>query len=254
MKPPELIPRATTFARLGPHSWPFAAIDAVVPARNEAATLGAVIEALRLGGCQVIVVDDRSTDDTAAAAAVAGAARIVPGPRRGKGAAMAAGLEYVTTDRVLFCDADLRGLTPAHVRTLVDCPTPGMVVGLRPAASHLPAWLPPISGERCLPTAVARAADLAQQGWRAELALDAAVVRAGLPSTHISLAGLDHAVGRNPLRALQVMAGALPLLPELLLYPAGEGRPAGEGSAKDRPPGRRPPSVGGRGEAACRPG
>jgi glucosyl-3-phosphoglycerate synthase len=89
-------------------------VSVCLPARDEQPTVGAIVHTLvedlgerhRLVD-EVIVVDDRSDDGTAAAAADAGA-RVLPGPGRGKGAAMQLGLRESHGDIVAFCDADLR--------------------------------------------------------------------------------------------------------------------------------------------------
>src|SRR5581483_12166782 len=67
---------------------------AVVPAFDEAATIGAVVRGVRAAcrGVGVIVVDDGSADATAARAAAAGADAVIRVPaRRGKAAALVAG-------------------------------------------------------------------------------------------------------------------------------------------------------------------
>jgi glycosyltransferase involved in cell wall biosynthesis len=73
-------------------------IDAVVPARNEAATVAAVVEACRACRAvrEVIVVDDGSVDSTGDRAAAAGAKVIQrhdvpPGAEGSKAHAMEAG-------------------------------------------------------------------------------------------------------------------------------------------------------------------
>ena len=64
---------------------------AVVPVFDEAATVGAVVTALR-AHCPVIVVDDGSSDGSAGAAARAGAAEVLRhAGREGKGAALRTG-------------------------------------------------------------------------------------------------------------------------------------------------------------------
>lgn len=94
----------------------------VVPARDEAATVGAVVaELARLlgdGGAggdggppildELVVVDGASSDGTARIAARAGARVVVEdGGGRGKGDALATGLAATRADLVVFVDADV---------------------------------------------------------------------------------------------------------------------------------------------------
>jgi len=84
-------------------------VAAVIPALNEAASVGAVVAGLpRPLVERVIVCDNGSTDDTAAAARAAGA-EVATEPRRGYGAACLRALEALRADPpdiVLFVDAD----------------------------------------------------------------------------------------------------------------------------------------------------
>lgn len=88
-------------------------IGAVIPAHDESATIGAVVEGLRAFPevAAVVVVDDASTDATAEAAASAGAEvlRLEPGQGGGKGRALRAGLALLMVrdfTHVLFLDGD----------------------------------------------------------------------------------------------------------------------------------------------------
>ncbi|MBL9127935.1 MAG: glycosyltransferase, partial [Verrucomicrobiales bacterium] len=67
---------------------------AILPAWNEAPTLGDVVAGLRGRVERVLVVDDGSTDATAARAREAGAEVLSLGTNRGKGAALRAGLAW----------------------------------------------------------------------------------------------------------------------------------------------------------------
>src|SRR4051794_22667398 len=71
---PQRSARAATAAEPLPTRWPFS-ISVVIPAFNEGATIGAVIQAVReqCPDAEIIVVDDASTDDTATQAAGAAA-------------------------------------------------------------------------------------------------------------------------------------------------------------------------------------
>lgn len=80
-------------------------VTAVIPARNEAATIASIILAVRPHVAEVIVVEGGSTDATAERAIAAGA-RVVRDPGLGKGAAMRLAVSEVRTPLVVFVDAD----------------------------------------------------------------------------------------------------------------------------------------------------
>lgn len=79
-------------------------VDVVLPALDEAAALPTVLAGLP-SGYRAIVVDNGSSDGTAGVALGHGATVVVE-PRRGFGAACAAGLAAATASVVAFCDAD----------------------------------------------------------------------------------------------------------------------------------------------------
>lgn len=106
-------------------------VSVVLPARNEAATVGAIVSELqRLAQQglvdQILVVDSGSSDDTAAQATKAGAevvrqADLLPGlgDRPGKGEALWKSLAAATGDLIVFIDADLVGFTGEYVTGLL---------------------------------------------------------------------------------------------------------------------------------------
>ena len=108
-------------------------ISVCLPARDEAATVGELVERLVAELVEryplvdeVVVVDDRSADGTAAAARAAGARVVVAdevlpelGPATGKGEAMWKSLAGSTGEVVVWCDADLRRFDPNFVTGLV---------------------------------------------------------------------------------------------------------------------------------------
>lgn len=81
----------------------------VVPAFQEAASIGRVAAELRATGARVVVVDDGSSDDTAARAREAGALVVRHAVNRGQGAALQTGIAHALecgARRVVTFDAD----------------------------------------------------------------------------------------------------------------------------------------------------
>ncbi|MBI4250623.1 glycosyltransferase [Candidatus Uhrbacteria bacterium] len=133
-------------------------ITAIIPAYNEEKTITSVIAVLRATRSidTIIVVDDGSTDKTAEVAADSGV-QVLRQPHSGKGAALAAGAHATDAGILFFSDADLIGLSPTHVETIllpVIEGTVAMSVGLRDRGDVLN-WLmrhifPIIGGERAI--------------------------------------------------------------------------------------------------------
>ncbi len=83
-------------------------LSLIMPARNEAAALGPLLEEIRrlLPEAEMIVVDDGSTDGTPAIATGCGA-RVISHPYpKGNGAAVKTGARAATGDILVFMDAD----------------------------------------------------------------------------------------------------------------------------------------------------
>ncbi|WP_327147276.1 glycosyltransferase family 2 protein [Nocardia sp. NBC_01329] len=93
-----------------------AGITVVIPCRNEAEALPAVLAALP-AGYQPIVVDNGSTDDTAAVATGYGA-RVVVEPRPGYGSAVQAGIAAAGIGLVAVLDGD-GSMDPGELPLLV---------------------------------------------------------------------------------------------------------------------------------------
>ncbi len=108
-------------------------VSVVIPARNEEATIGAIVATIHACLIQdvplvdeIVVVDSRSTDDTARLARAAGATvvsqdEVTRGlPRmEGKGDALWAGLAASTGDVVAFVDGDLKDFSAHFVTGLL---------------------------------------------------------------------------------------------------------------------------------------
>jgi len=107
-------------------------ISIVIPARNEADTVGKVIAAVINLQCvhEVIVVDNASWDKTAEAAAEVGAV-VVEEPEPGLGRALKTGFAAATCPWVMKIDADLAKFDPHLVEDLANArePNVGMVKG-----------------------------------------------------------------------------------------------------------------------------
>ncbi len=114
----------------------------LIPARNEAATIEAVVRGCRRAGFAVRVIDDGSEDDTAALAAEAGAEIVtVPGPHHGKTIALHHGLARLpdAVEWIFFLDGDGQHLPADLDRFWQARGEADMIVGNRlPESGRMP--------------------------------------------------------------------------------------------------------------------
>jgi glycosyltransferase involved in cell wall biosynthesis len=182
-------------------------VDAVIPARNEAPTVAAVVEACRacVYTSEVIVVDDGSTDGTAELALAAGA-KVVRREAAGTGSkaqAMAAGVEASGADAILFCDADCLGLTAVHLDDVCRPFVEGratMSLGWFDYGLWNPLVLTfaPTSGERVIPRWVWDSVPPAKRrGYDIEIMINEVVCEARLPTTIRIMKGVTHRTKRD---------------------------------------------------------
>jgi glycosyltransferase involved in cell wall biosynthesis len=173
----------------------------VIPAYNEARRIRRVIDAARRapGVVEIVVVDDGSTDHTALVAQASGA-RVVKLPEnRGKGAALRAGAEDAQAPVLVFLDADLLGLTPAHVLALAEPVAAGradMTMGVFAAGrarTDLAQKLTPfLSGQRALRRETFLAIpNLAEARYGVEVVLAGHAREAGLRVEKVNLPGVS---------------------------------------------------------------
>lgn len=195
-------------------------VAAVIPARNEEQTVGDVVAAAHGARLvdEVIVVDNASTDATAEVAAAAGA-RVVSERVPGKGEAMRTGVGATQAELIVFLDADLLGLVPHHVDSLVEAVLDGagMSCGLfdrgpvlNPVFVHV---LPTLTGERALHRELFEALtpDFVH-GYRIEAGLNSLAKERGLPVVRFVCPGLWHRPKEKKLGPLRGFAAKVSML------------------------------------------
>lgn len=156
-------------------------ITAIVPAYNEAPTIGRVVDVLRRSPLigEVIVVADGSTDNTAMTAKRHGARVLTLPVNAGKGFAVHYGARHASSTHVALFDADLRGLRERHIRGLLSPIMRGcadVTIGLvdrGPFTLTFVAFLPLLSGQRVLRRSLLLSIPLALlEGYKIEAALN----------------------------------------------------------------------------------
>ncbi len=201
-------------------------VSLVIPAYNEADTIGPVLDVVRRMPeiDQVIVVSDGSTDATAVVARMAGA-RVVELPtNQGKGAAMHMGVEAAQgSDVIVFLDADLVGLTPAHVRALLEPvlsgeveATVGVFEGGRVSTDLALALAPFLSGQRALRRHLLEKVAIGESGFGVELALNRALKRRGVSIREVVLQDLSQVMKEEKMGLAKGLAARMRMYWEII--------------------------------------
>ncbi len=95
-------------------------VSVIIPAYNEERTIKSVVEKIKRNKsiCEIIVVNNASTDNTAIEAESAGAKTIFC-KQKGKGYAMQKGIDQAKGEIILFLDADICNYRCNVVNSLV---------------------------------------------------------------------------------------------------------------------------------------
>ncbi len=203
-------------------------IAAIIPAYNEEQTLGAVIDVVK--GVpevdQVLVISDGSTDGTAAVARRHGAICIELEQNVGKGGAMKVGIERADADVFLFLDADLVGLTPEHVRSLLEPVVRGeaeMTIGIfergRLSTDLAQMVAPYLSGQRAVRREVLQAiSGLDTARFGVEVALTRHIKEHNVKVKHVPLENLTHRMKEEKLGLLRGFLARMKMYWEIVKY------------------------------------
>lgn len=123
------------------------AVTVVIPAFNEAAAIGPVVDSVRAQCAglvdEVIVVDDGSSDRTAEIAEQSGARVIRHTHNRGYGGALKTGIRAAQSEFVLTMDSDGQHSAEDVKRLIGSADANDLVVGQRTRLLHSPLWRMP---------------------------------------------------------------------------------------------------------------
>ena len=115
-----------------------ASVSVVIPAYEEAAAVGTVVQALRAAANwrEILVIDDGSGDATASAAAAAGACVIKHPYNKGNGAAVKTGIRNASGEYILIIDADGQHSATDALRLIAFLGEYDLVVGARAGSNQ----------------------------------------------------------------------------------------------------------------------
>lgn len=177
-------------------------VSAVIPAYNEEHTIGNVVKTLKSAAdvTEIIVVSDGSSDRTAVVARECGAKVLVLPKNMGKGAAIKAGVEICSGDVILLLDADLVGLNPMHVKSLIEpvindkCDmTIGIFCSGRFSTDFAQRITPSLSGQRALKKSILEKLPITNYtGYAIEVMLTEYCRRNNIRMQEVELGKLTH--------------------------------------------------------------
>ncbi len=203
-------------------------IAAIIPAFNEAKTIGAIVSVLTRVNIidTVTVVSDGSIDKTAEVSLRYGATVIELPKNKGKGAAMKAGLDSTEADIILFLDADLIGLTSGHVLSLLLPVMEGsavMTVGIfnkgRLTTDLAQKVAPYLSGQRAIRrTVLEKIPDMEIARFGVEIALTQYIKSQKCKVKKIVLPDMSHVMKEEKLGIVKGFAARVKMYWEIIRY------------------------------------
>lgn len=203
-------------------------VIAIIPAYNEEKTIGDVLQVLQETDLidTIVVVSDGSTDGTVDVAGEYDVVVIELAENMGKGGAMAAGLESTEADVILFLDADLIGLTQAHVRSLLDPVISGraeMTLGIfergRMVTDLAQKVAPYLSGQRAVRRSLLeKISDMDITRFGVEVALTQYIEEHGVRVEEVVLSDMSHVMKEEKLGLVKGLAARFKMYWEIVKY------------------------------------
>jgi len=185
-------------------------VAAIVPAYNEEKRIRSVLSVVEQVPQidEVLVVNDGSTDRTADVIPSGNGVRTIDLPTNvGKGGALLAGANTTDAEILVFVDADLVGLTPAHISNLISPVlndeaemSIGVFKGGRYMTDLAQRLVPYISGQRAVKREVFLSVpQLAHARYSVEVALTSHAAAHGLRVSKVPLLGVTHVMKEEKL-------------------------------------------------------
>lgn len=203
-------------------------ITCIIPAYNEEKTIGSILDTLKKVEMvdNIIVVSDGSVDRTAEIGLSKGVKVIDLKENKGKGGAMQAGLDSTDADIILFLDADLIGLTPTHVESLLEPVVKGnalMTLGVftsgRRTTDLAQKVAPYLSGQRAIKRQLLnQISDLEVSRFGVELALTRFVEKKEVGVEVVQLPDMSHVMKEEKLGLVKGFVARLKMYWEIVNY------------------------------------
>lgn len=184
-------------------------IAAIIPAYNEESRITKVLEVVKEVDIidEIIVVDDGSQDNTYTVARNMGVRVVRLEKNSGKGAAVMVGVEKTHADTLLLLDADLIGLTPRHIKDLIEpvckdniAMTYGLFSSGRVATDLAQKVAPFLSGQRVVKRYILdNLAHIEVTRFGIEMALTRHVKKNDIPSLGVTMENMSHVMKEEKL-------------------------------------------------------
>jgi len=203
-------------------------VSVIIPAYNEGARIKRVISAVKNASLpsEIIVVSDGSTDNTVEMAHSEGVNVVVLPENQGKGAAMKAGVCSTDAEVYVFIDADLVGLTPDHVDSLIrpvtegeSDATLGVFGGGRPTTDLAHKMTPGLSGQRAVKASLLKTLpSIEESGYGVEVMLNKHLEKHHAKVKRVELHGVSQILKEEKMGGLEGLAARIKMYRDIVTH------------------------------------